>query len=342
MDFNDTNMTDPNNTTNDNGGYSPDAYIHYTVASAVAIALCLFGIVGNVIVFWFLAFRIKRNKYSVYIINLAVADVIFLLFTAITMMIYINTLIGENPHFTGKQTLYTFIEIFYDIAQYSGMFFLTAISMERCLSVMFPMWYHCNRPKNSSSIVCLVLWFVGCSESLIENLACPPEKFAAQTNICTGVELMTFTIGVGICLPLMVLCSFALLIRVGRIFRRQYPPKLYIIIIIAVIIFILSVVPFSFIWFLMYFKLLRLDAQYVSLYYASVFSTSLNSTINPYIYFIVGRQWREKSHHSIHDALQRAFKDDDAVIQDANENSTSDKTNSSSCGIKSTDEEQKC
>ncbi|XP_063306609.1 mas-related G-protein coupled receptor member A6-like [Pelobates fuscus] len=292
MDFNETNMTGLNNTTYDDGGYSTNAYIHFTIASAVAIALCLYGIVANIVVFWFLAFRIKRNKYTVYIINLAVADVIFLLLTALIMIIYINTLIGVNPNFTGKKTLYIFIEIFYDAAQYSGMFFITAISIERCLSMSVPTWCHCNRPKNLSSIMCFLLWFVGCLESLIENFACPPEDFAAQTNVCSGVELMTFSIGVGICLPLMIISSLTLLIMLQK-FRKKISIALCILIIIAVLIFILFVIPFNFVWFLMYFQVLSLDVQYVSLYYASVFSTSLNSTINPFLYLFTELKWRK-------------------------------------------------
>ncbi|CAH2284243.1 mas-related G- coupled receptor member D-like, partial [Pelobates cultripes] len=288
----------------------PDAYIHFTIASAVAIALCLYGIVANIVVFWLLAFRIKRSKYTVYIINLAVADFIFLLLTALIMMLYINTLIGVNSTFTGKKTLYTFIEIFYDTAQYSGMFFITAISIERCLSVSFPTWCHCYRPNNLSTIMCFLLWFVGCLESLIENFACPPEDFAAQSNVCTGVELMTFSIGVGICLPLMIISSLTLLIililiiKLKKTFRQQYPPRLYIVIIASVIFFVLSVTPIDFLWFLTYFQIVPCNIEKVSLLFASIYCTILNSSITPYIYFLGGCTWKDREEYGFHDIAE--------------------------------------
>ncbi|XP_053324120.1 mas-related G-protein coupled receptor member D-like [Spea bombifrons] len=325
MDFNSTNVTDINTTEYHDSGFSNDAYIHFTIAAAVAIALCLFGMVGNVIVFWYLSLKIKRNKYTVYIINLAAADLIFLIFTAVIMMVNINTMVGKNPEFTGKQKLLTALEIVYDSALYSGMFFLTAISMERCFSAVFPMWYQCYRPKNLSLIACFLLWIIAWLEALLENLVCPSEDFDAQTTSCTGVELMIFITGIGLCLPLMVLSSITLMIMVKRTFQLNCTPRLYIIIIIAVIIFVLSVIPFQFVWFMLYFQLLPLDVQYVSIYFASVFGTVLNSIINPYIYFIVGRQWKEKSLHSIQDALKRAFKDD------KKENPSSNKAKTSSC-----------
>ncbi|KAM4705034.1 mas-related G-protein coupled receptor member H-like, partial [Rhinophrynus dorsalis] len=312
---------------NESTGYDDYANIHFTAAAAVAMGLCLIGIVGNLIVFWYLLFRIQRNKYTVYIINLAAADVICLLFTLMVLMININTMVGINPDFEGKSQLYLFLEIFYDSSLYAGMYFLTAISVERCLSVLFPIWYQCHRPKNLSVIMVTCLWILGCLESLIENLVCSPEAFKNQSKECTGVEIMTFVLGICICLPLMILSSLILLIKIKRTFGQRYPQKLYIIIIIAVFVFILAVTPFTFLWFLMYFKLLLTDIETVSLFFASIYCTSFNCTVNPYIYFIVGRQWKKKSNNSIHDALQQAFK----VEEGEQEKENSDKTSSTTC-----------
>ncbi|XP_063781011.1 proto-oncogene Mas-like [Pseudophryne corroboree] len=327
MNLTDTNITKQNySLEQDNGGYSQYAQIHLTVAPAVALGLCLIGLVGNIIVFWYLCFKIQGNKYTTYIINLAVADSILIIFSAMLLIININTMIGTNPDFQGKESFYKFLEVFSDSMQYTGMFLLTAISMERCMSVLFPLWYQCHRPHNLSTIMCAFLWVIGCLESLIENLVCPSAAFVSPTSQCTAVQIMTFVLAIVICLPIMVISSFILLIKIKRTFREQYPPKLYIIIITAVLFFILSIMPFNFLWFFVYFQLLT-TIQAASLYFASIFSIVLNSTINPYIYFIVGRKWKQSSNHSIHDALQRAFKIEDEETEDTNSN----KTINSSC-----------
>ncbi|OCT76397.1 hypothetical protein XELAEV_18031597mg [Xenopus laevis] len=203
------------------------------------------------------------------------------------MMVNINTLVGSNPDFKNNVEFLTFLEIIYDLSLYSGMYFLTAIIVERCISVLFPTWCDNYLPKTLSVIMCVFLWILGCTESLIENLTCPSEDFRSQTPVCTG-----------------------------KTFRDQYPPRLYIIIIAAVFIFILSVIPFSFLWFLLYFRRLPSIQDILSLYFASIISAALSSTANPYIYFIVGRVWKQKSNNSIHDALHRAFKTEENEKED--------------------------
>ncbi|XP_066435403.1 proto-oncogene Mas-like [Eleutherodactylus coqui] len=291
--------------------YPENAFQHFTIAAAIATAICLFGLVGNLIVFWYLSFKIKRNKYTVYIINLSVADSIFLLFTIPVLIIYINTLTGTNPLFEGKKSFLIFLEICCDSAQYSGMFILTAISLERCLSVLFPFWYQCHRPQNLSVIICVSVWLIGCSEGLIENLVCTEEAFISPTTECTAVQIIVLGLSVAICLPIMVISSFTLLIKIRRNFSEQYPQKLYIIIIAAVFIFIISVIPINFVWFLMYFQLLGSDMATIGFYFAGIFCLVLNCTINPYIYFIVGKKWKRKSSHSIQHCLERAFRTED-------------------------------
>ncbi|XP_075684571.1 mas-related G-protein coupled receptor member D-like [Rhinoderma darwinii] len=304
------------------------AYLHFTIAAVICIGFCLIGLVGNIIVFWYLSFKIKRNKYTVYIINLTLADLIFLVFSALVLMMYINTLLNPNPDFKGKVSVYIFLEIFYDSAQYSGMFILTAISLERCLSVLFPFWYQCHRPQNLSTIVCASVWLIGCSESLIENLVCTEEAFITQTSECTAVQIMVFGLSIVICLPMMIISSSTLLITVKRTYSHNYPTKLYIIIIVAVVIFILSVIPFNFAWFLIYFRLLPSDIHTVALHFASIYSTVLNCTFDPYVYFIIGRKWKQKTSPSIQDALERAFR-----IENINNDSESNQASNTSSQI---------
>ncbi|XP_073532764.1 mas-related G-protein coupled receptor member D-like [Phyllobates terribilis] len=302
------------------------AYIHFTIAAAICIVLCLIGLIGNITVFWYLCFKIKRNKYTIYIINLSVADFLFLIFSSLVLMLYINTLMNPKPNFQGKNSLYIFLEIFYDIAQYSGTFILTAVSLERCLSVVVPFWYQCHRPENLSTIICVSLWLLGCAEALTENLVCTSKAFSEHTTECTAVQIMTFGLSIVICLPIMVCSSIILLIKVSRTFNQQYPTKFYIIIIIAIVIFISSVIPFNFAWFLIYFRLLPSDMHMLAFHFASLYSTVLNSALDPYIYFLVGKKWKQKKNQSIQDALERAFR----IENDENNDSKSNQTTNTS------------
>ncbi|XP_077123765.1 proto-oncogene Mas-like [Ranitomeya variabilis] len=319
------------NTINQNRTEIGYANVQLTVAFSICILLCLIGLIGNITVFWYLCFKIKKNKYTIYIINLSVADFLFLIFSSVILMMYINTVMNRYPNFQGKKSLYLFLEIFYDITQYSGMFILTAVSLERCLSVLFPFWYQCHRPEKLSTIVCGLAWLLGCAESLIENLVCTSVAFSIHATECTAVQIMTFGLSIGICLPIMVVSSIILLIKVRRTFNQQYPTKFYIIIIIAVVIFISSVIPFNFAWFLIYFRLLPSDKVSVALHIASAYSTALNCTLDPYIYFLIGKKW--KKDQSIQDALERAFRIEYDETNDSKSNQTAN--TSSQCHLPS-------
>ncbi|XP_053323564.1 proto-oncogene Mas-like [Spea bombifrons] len=284
--------------------------IHFTIAASCIFTVCLFGMLGNGIAFWFLSFRIPRNKYTVYIINLMIADFIYLFFNATLMTLHIDQLMGFHPYSPGIAKANLLLELMYDGAYQGGMLFLLAISIERCLSVYYPIWYRCRRPKHQSIIVCLSVWVVACLVSFLQNLVCSPQPFSTGSVECTGVQMMSFVLSIGLSAPLMICSSIILLIRIQKMSKRCRPPKLYTIIIITVFVFLIATVPIKFMWLLLYFKYLPRNFHTARFVFASVLCTVLSSSINPYIYFMVGiqkKQKKEKLQHSIQFALQSAF-----------------------------------
>ncbi|XP_068090715.1 proto-oncogene Mas-like [Hyperolius riggenbachi] len=294
------------NETHDKNFKDP-ADIHFTIASCCIFMVCVFGMLGNGLAFWFLFFRIPRNKFTVYIINLIIADFAYLFFNAILMILQIDQLIGLHPNAPGMIHVIISLEVLYDGAYQAGMFFLLAISIERCLSVFFPIWYRCCRPKHQSSIVCTGLWCSALLESCLENLVCTAQAFAAGSVQCTGVQAMTFVLAIGISLPVMVFSSTILLIKVHKTSIKCHPPKLYVIIIISVFVFLVACVPIKFMWLLMYLKCLPNNFQSVHFFFASILCTVFSSSINPYIYFMIGRQKKHTMKSSIHSALHHVF-----------------------------------
>uniref|UniRef100_A0A2D4JQY8 G-protein coupled receptors family 1 profile domain-containing protein n=1 Tax=Micrurus lemniscatus lemniscatus TaxID=129467 RepID=A0A2D4JQY8_MICLE len=83
------------------------------------------------------------------ILNLAISDFRFLIFAAIYSM----------GNFTAAQPFRSLV-IFYlfDATYINGLFFLTMISIDQYVAVLFPMWYHYSTPKHFSPVVCALLW----------------------------------------------------------------------------------------------------------------------------------------------------------------------------------------
>uniref|UniRef100_A0A8V5G6D8 Uncharacterized protein n=1 Tax=Melopsittacus undulatus TaxID=13146 RepID=A0A8V5G6D8_MELUD len=129
----------------------------------LCMVICVFGMVGNGIVLWFLGFQMKRNPFTVYILNLAVAD-------CCVLIVYFLVILGDINLAIICYGLDSFAPFFFkyvgavpfmcQLFVLSSLGLLTAISTERSVSVIFPIWYRCHRPKHLSGIVSGVLWAI--------------------------------------------------------------------------------------------------------------------------------------------------------------------------------------
>ncbi|XP_063301933.1 proto-oncogene Mas-like [Pelobates fuscus] len=292
----------------------------YSIVACFAAILCLCGLIGNAVVTWVLLIQIKLNKYTVYILNLAIADFIYLLFVAIVMILMVDQMLNSR---SPTELTLSALEIVYDLAYTAGMFFLTAISLERCLSVLFPIWYKCRRPKHLSSITCLLIWLLSIILSLVDNLICPAPSFMRGTHECTVIQIFTSVLTFAIILPLMLLSSFTLIYVIKTTSKKSRPPKIYMAIIVTVLVFLISIIPIRLLWVNLYFKVLSANAYYVGLFFASIYCTVFNSSANPFIYFFVGRQKKKKFGGSVNEALSRVFKEDDTEHSNGSYGTTS-------------------
>ncbi|KAK9402967.1 mas-related G-protein coupled receptor member H-like [Crotalus adamanteus] len=106
---------------------------------------------GNGLVIWLLGFSIKRNTFAIYFLNLSVAD-FGLLTTELIIEIhwFFTHLYCDFPY----ELFQTVLLLMYS----AGQFLLTVISIDRCISVLFPIWYRCHRPVHLFTAVCAVIW----------------------------------------------------------------------------------------------------------------------------------------------------------------------------------------
>ncbi|XP_040597262.1 mas-related G-protein coupled receptor member X1-like, partial [Mesocricetus auratus] len=120
----------------------------------LAIIIALVGLVGNTIVLWLLGFHIRKKVISIYIFNLVLADSFFLCCHFIDSLLRVIDFYGFYAHKVSKSILGNAAIIPY----IAGLSILSAISTERCLSVLWPIWYHCHRPENMSVVICALIW----------------------------------------------------------------------------------------------------------------------------------------------------------------------------------------
>ncbi|XP_059682084.1 mas-related G-protein coupled receptor member H-like [Gavia stellata] len=266
------------------------------IISGVCISICLCGLVGNMVVMWFLGFHMKKNPFTVYVLNLAVADFSLLLFVLVICTLYIISevyCIFPFQYYFSKNILIV-VFLFWYLA---SMYLLTAMSVERCLSVLFPIWYRCRRPKHLSGITCGMLWALAgllVSLALIScflGITC--EQLLQDISIVNGLIFCLF--------PFLSNLSLFIKLQCGS--QRRHPGRLYVALLLNVIFLFIFGIPFSVVMFLgpFYVELCYLHISYLL--------ASLNSSINPVIYFLVGSCRQRRLRGSVKAALRRVFEE---------------------------------
>ncbi|XP_060099056.1 mas-related G-protein coupled receptor member H-like [Heteronotia binoei] len=257
---------------------------------------CLCGLVGNSTVIWLLSFCIKRNPFTTYILNLAIADFGTLLNLSARVVLLLPRICNTVP-VLAFSLLFPCIFFTYS----ASLYFLTAISVERCLSVLFPIWYRCHRPERSSAVVSFLLWTI---PGLLSGLLLVFNDYLVHESYL-NVMTTIFTVNLLIFTPIMVASTLIMSIKICHSSKRRQPPRLYITISITLLFFVILAVPFS----VTYFVMLNTGLASLLLYDCSYLFASFNSSINPIIYYFVGRG-REKRRESLKVVLKRAFRDE--------------------------------
>ncbi|XP_045631614.1 mas-related G-protein coupled receptor member D-like [Ursus americanus] len=268
------------------------------VLSSLATLTCVCGMMGNGLVVWLLSCRGQRTPFCTYVLHLAVADFLFLLCTAVTLYLETPMLAYEVMHRV-KFFAYT-----------ASLSLLMAISTQRCLSVLFPIWYKCHRPQYLSAVVCALLWALSLLMSVVATLFCS-EFWLGVESQCFMVDSVFSFLIMGIFTPVMVLSSVTLFVRVRRSSRQwgRRPTRLYVVVLASVVVFLICALPLSISWYFLYWLDLPKRQKILALHVAYL-SSALSSSANPVIYFVVGSQGRRGLWEPLGAMLRRALREE--------------------------------
>ncbi|NXW54931.1 MRGRH protein, partial [Eurystomus gularis] len=115
----------------------PRLPVRLMIFAGVCMGICVCGLVGNGIIMWFLGFHRKQNPFTVYILNLAVADfsllLIFFLLLSLILILIAFCLYNLVSFYLDFVVIVEFLCHFFDL---SSLGLLAAISVERCISVL--------------------------------------------------------------------------------------------------------------------------------------------------------------------------------------------------------------
>ncbi|XP_009459645.1 PREDICTED: LOW QUALITY PROTEIN: mas-related G-protein coupled receptor member H-like [Nipponia nippon] len=228
---------------------------------SVQLLISLCGLMGNGAVLWLLGCRIRRNPHT--LLSLMYPRSLFLL-----------SLFSYNV----------------------GLYLLTAISIERCVSILYS---SIRRPQHLSAVVCALLWALSIAVVAAVTSLC----LLHDHEHCQIALISMYVLNFLIFAPPMVISNVILFVKVLCDSKRRQPKRLYIVIFLTVLFFLIFALPLS-VWnFLQQFSYTVVPYQVVFLL------ACINSSINPFIYFLVGSCRRHCSLMSLQVAFQRVFEE---------------------------------
>lgn len=282
--------------------WSSKQVLDYSYIS-VSLVICMLGLTGNGLLIWFLIFCVKRKPFTIYLLHLAIADFMVLLCSSVIQLV--------NTFHIHDITLLSYAIFLMIFGYNTGLHLLTAISVERCLSVLYPIWYQCRRPKHQSAVACALLWALSVLVSGLENFFCILEvkpRFPECRYVYIFSCILTFLVFV----PFIVFSNLILFIQVCCNLKPRQPAKLYMIIMATVILFLVFAMPMKVLLIIGYYSNSTDKSVWKSLPYLTMLST-VNCSINPVVYVVVGSLSRKRRQKSLKEALQKVFEEKAAM-----------------------------
>ncbi|XP_008825645.1 mas-related G-protein coupled receptor member B4-like [Nannospalax galili] len=266
--------------------------------------IAMVGLAGNAVVLWLLSFHMHRNAFSVYVLNLAGADFLFLCFQMVcslwALIHLFHSIYIPIPKFFNIVFTFTYL---------AGLSMLSAISAERCLSVMWPIWYHCQRPRHMSAVTCALLWALSLLLSLLEGKGCGDLFNDFDHDMCSTLDFIAFAWLIFLFVVLSG-SSLTLLVRIFCGTQRIPVTRLYVTIAFTVMAYLLFGLPFGICSFILTWIENFNDAFICHFFLIVTFLSSMNSCANPIIYFFLGSiRHRRVQHRTLKLLLQRALQD---------------------------------
>ncbi|XP_069496946.1 chemerin-like receptor 1 [Ambystoma mexicanum] len=279
------------------------------------------GILGNGLVIWITGFKMAKTVNSIWFLNLAVADFLFSATRCVPLVknaFFVYWPFGE--FLCRANSFLKYLNMF------SSIFLLAAISLDRCMFVILPVWSKNNRQPRLAWVVSAISW--GCAVVasipfyIFRGLALDSEN-RTKCSVTLSIELSKdkeynkqaiyfHRFITGFLIPFLVILTCYLIIAL-KLKQRSLGKsrKPFHVILAIVITFFICWTPYH------VFLLLKLwGIKGLAMSIGSPLSSSLaylNSCINPVLYFFMGLNFKMKLNQSLLSVFKRSLLDDLAM-----------------------------
>ncbi|XP_029958027.1 chemokine-like receptor 1 [Salarias fasciatus] len=305
--------------------------IYRRIQTANVVIYCLiviFGTLGNGLVIYVTGFKMKRSVNSVWFLNLALADFLFT-----TFLIFSTVSLSRGHQWPFGQPMCKFSNFLSLVNMFASVFFLTAISLDRCVSIWVVAWAQNKRSVRKAQIMCVVVWVTAAICSIPNATFRSVKEIRGVFKCVYGREmtpeqkwiLYTFRFVMGFLIPfLVILVSYvAIGIRARRLHntRKRRPCRIILSIIFA---FFICWLPFHVVSFMELKAKTNPSLRSVVKIGGPVTLTLafMNSALNPILYVFMCEEFQKKLKRSICFVLESALAEDPTSFKSSRSFST--------------------
>ncbi|XP_071326811.1 chemerin-like receptor 1 [Trachinotus anak] len=294
----------------------------------------ILGVPGNGVVIWVTGFKMKKTVKTVWFLNLAVADFL------VTVCLPLSVIsLAMNFHWPFGNFMCKFNITITFLTMFASVYILMVISVDRCVSVVWPVWTQNHRNVRKASYVSLGVWVLALtlsspylafkdtapySEDLINcfnNFSLsddesPSVKELEQLRLQAMTMIYLF---LGFVVPFTVIVScYAVIIHRLRRNRTlaSKSSRSFKIIAAIIITFFLCWAPYHIMRLIQLVHLTSTNQNETLGYVLTIgapIATSLaflNSCLNPLLYVFMGQDFKDKVRKSILTVLEIAFQEE--------------------------------
>lgn len=276
----------------------------------LSVVIFLLGICGNALVIWIAGFKMRKTVNTIWYLSLAVSDFVFCAFlpfsiasTAMETWVFGRVMCKLVPSIL-------FLNMF------SSIFLLVIISVDRLVSVMFPVWAQNHRTVKKASVIVSLAWLLAIPLSVPSTIFRDVSSHLGRTSCInkyttdryshSTVALSRLVTGFLVPFTIIIICYSIIIIKLrkNRVTKSSKPFKVMSALVVA---FFACWLPYHVFTVLeLNHENLNHDLLVIGLKVGTL-TAAANSFLNPMLYVFMGNDFRQKFKSSMLSKMENAM-----------------------------------